>query len=132
MALVAQYWSVRDSGTASVTDKSDLQMLHDLRFEYPKNFLGQYLNMNRLRNKIDNLRLMIHDVPIDYFIISETKLENSFPNAQLAISNYEIRARRDRDKHQGSLNEFIRKGLLCKSLRKNGSLNISFLQFARK
>ena len=44
------------------------------------------------------LRLIIHDVPIDYFVSSETKLDNSFPNAQLTINNSEIRARRDRDK----------------------------------
>ena len=38
------------------------------------------------RNKIHDLRLIIHDVPIDYFVISETKLDNSFPNAQLTIN----------------------------------------------
>ena len=65
-----------------------------------------YLNINSLRNKIHDLRLIIHDVPIDYFIISKTKLDNSFPNAQLAI-NYEIRARRDRDKNGGGLIEFV-------------------------
>ena len=41
--MVPQYRSVRDSGVASVTGKSNLQMLHDLRFEYPKNLLCGYL-----------------------------------------------------------------------------------------
>ena len=97
--MVPQYRPVGDSGVASATGKSDLQMLHDLRFGYPKNLLRGYLNINSLRNKTYDLRLRIHDVPIDYFVISETKLDNSFPNAQLTINNYEIRARRDRDKH---------------------------------
>ena len=93
-------------------------LLHDLRFEYPKNLFCGYLNINSLRNKIHDLRLTIHDVPLDYFVISETKLHNSFPNAQLTIKNYEIRARRDRYKHGGGLIEFVRKGLTCKGLRK--------------
>ena len=45
MIMVPQYRSVQDSGVASVTGKSDLQMLHDLRFEYPKNpavWLSEY------------------------------------------------------------------------------------------
>ena len=105
--MVPQYRLVGDPGVASATGKSDLQMLHDLRFEYPKNLLCEHLNINSLRNKIHGLRLIIHDVPIDYFVTSETKLDKSFSNAQLTVNNYEIRARRDRDKHGGGLIEFV-------------------------
>ena len=84
--MVPQDRPVRDSGIASANGKSDLQMLHDLRYEYSKNVLCRYLNINSLRNKIHDLKLIIHDVPIDYFVISETKLDNSFPNAQLTIN----------------------------------------------
>ena len=125
--MVPKYRSVRDPGVASATGKSDLQMLYDLKFEYPKNFLCGYLNINSLRNKIHDLRLIIHDVPLNCFVISETKLQNSFPNAQLTINTYEIRARRDRDKHRGGLTEFVRKGLICKRLRKYESLNIEVI-----
>ena len=43
--LVPKCKSVRDFGVASATGKSNLQMLHDLRFKYPKIFalwLSQY------------------------------------------------------------------------------------------
>ena len=33
--MVPKYRSARDSGLENATGKSDLQMLHDLRFEYP-------------------------------------------------------------------------------------------------
>ena len=85
------------------------------------------MNINSLRNKIHYLRPIIHDVPLDYFVISKTKLDNSFPNTQLTINNYEIRERRDRDKHGGDLIEFVRKGLICKSLRNYESLNIEVI-----
>ena len=39
----------QDSGVASATGKSDLQMLHDLRFEYPKKLLCGYLNSLRVK-----------------------------------------------------------------------------------
>ena len=110
--MVPKYRSTRDSGVASATGKLDLQMLHDLRFENPKNLLCGYLNINSLRNKIHDLRLILHNIPLDYFVIRETKLDKSFPNAQLTINNYKIRARRDRDKHGGGLFEFVRKGLV--------------------
>ena len=69
--MVPKYRSTREFGVASATGKSDLQMLHDLRFEYPKSLLCGYLNINNLRNKIRDLRLIIHDVPLDYFVISK-------------------------------------------------------------
>ena len=78
MNMAPQQRWVRDSGVASATGKSDLQMLHDLRFEYSKNLLCGYLNINSLRNKKHDL--IIHDVAIDYFVISKIKLDNSFPN----------------------------------------------------
>ena len=125
--MIPKYRSARDSGVAGATGKSDLQMLHDLRFEYPKNLLCGYLNINSLRNKINDLRLILHNVPLDYFVIRETKLDKSFPNAQLTINNYKITLRRDRDKHGGGLIEFVRKGLICKRLRKYESLNVEVI-----
>ena len=52
--MVPKYRSARDSGVAGATCKSDLQILHDLRFEYPKHLLCRDLNINTLRNKIND------------------------------------------------------------------------------
>ena len=51
MNMTSTCRSVQDSGAASATSKSDLKMLHHLRFEYPENLLCGYLNINSLRNK---------------------------------------------------------------------------------
>ena len=53
----------------------------------------------------------------DYLVLSETKLDDSFPSAQFNLPNYKIRARRDRDKNGGGLIEFVKKGLICKKLK---------------
>ena len=52
-----------------------------------------------------------------YLVLSETKLDDSFPLAQFNLPNYEIRARRDRDKVGGGLIEFVNKGVICKKLK---------------
>ena len=47
------------------------------------------MNINSLRNKINNLREIINDVPLVYLVNSKTKLDDSFPKAQFTVSNYD-------------------------------------------
>ena len=47
-------------------------------------FVG-YLNINSLRNKIISLREILLKAPIDILCIDETKLDDSFPDAQFLI-----------------------------------------------
>ena len=60
-----------------------------------------YLNINSVRNKIADLQIFNQNIPLDYLVLSETKLDESFPNAQFNLDGYEIRARWDRDKNGG-------------------------------
>ena len=60
---------------------------------------------------------MLHDLKFEYFVISETKLDDSFPSAQFAIENYEIKGRRDRDGHGGGLIEFVKRGVIYKRVK---------------
>ena len=82
-----------------------------------------YLNINSLRNKIIDLREVLEHISLDYFVLREAKLDNSFPCAKFQISDYEIRARRDRNKYGGGLIEFDKKGLLCKRLKTFETVN---------
>ena len=95
---------------------SDLQILRKLRLKYPRNPLIGYLNINSLRNKIIDVRELIGRLQLDYFVISETKLDSSFPSAQFHIGDYEIGNRRDRNKSGGGLIEFVKKGIITKNL----------------
>ena len=73
--------------------------------------------LNSLRNKIIDVREAIGKLSLDYFVISETRLDESFLPAQFNISNYETRNRRDRDKNGGGLIEFERKVFITKRLK---------------
>ena len=44
---------------------------------------------------------------MDYFVLSETKIDSSFPSAEFAIDNYEIKARRDRNCNGGGLFYYV-------------------------
>ena len=72
------------------------------RRQYLKNPLIGYLNINSVRNKIADLQIFIQNIPL-YYLVLDTKLDESFPNAQFNLGGYEIRARRDRDKNGESL-----------------------------
>ena len=55
-------------------------MLQNDRLKFLHNPLIAYLNINSLRNKVIDLGEILKDLPLDYLVISETKLDESFPN----------------------------------------------------
>ena len=95
----------------------DLQSLKSAQSDNTENPMIGYLNINNLQNKIIDLREFLKHISLDYFVLSETKLDNSFPCAQFQIADYEIRARRNRNQCGGGLIEFVKKGLICKRLK---------------
>ena len=98
-------------------DCTDLQMLKKDRLNYLRNPLIGYLNINSIRNKISDIREVFGKLQLDYFVLSEAKIDESFPAAQFNIHDYEIRNRRDRDKHGGGFIEFVRKGFITKRMK---------------
>ena len=75
-----------------------------------------YFNLNNLRNKVTDLRIVFKDLSLDYFVLNETKWDESFPNAQLTLDGYEISSRKNRDKYGGGLIEFVKNGFICKTI----------------
>ena len=96
----------------------DLQILKDAILSPPKNSVIAHLNLNCLKNKINDLRILKQDIPLDYFVLGKTKLDKSFSMAQFHISGYEIRARKGRNKYRGGLIEYVKKGVICKRIQK--------------
>ena len=98
-------------------EETTLQQLQEDRLKHRRNPLIGYLNINSLRNKITDLRVIMKTLSFDYLTLSETKIDESFQTSQFNVEGYEIRARRDRDKSGGDLIEFVRRGLIRKRLR---------------
>ena len=96
--------------------EANLQILQDDRVKFHNNPLLGYLNINSWRNKVTDFRIIFKDLSLDYFVLSETKLDESFPTAQFTLEGYEIRSRKDRDKYGGGLIEFAKDGFICKTI----------------
>ena len=62
--------------------KVSLDGLKSLRIYNHSNIIVSYLNINSIRNKLDDLKLII-DENVDILCIAETKTDESFPTAQL-------------------------------------------------
>ena len=56
---------------------TDLQVLHHERLKHNKNPTIGYLNMNSRRNKLTDLRVILKCLSLDYFVLSETKLDET-------------------------------------------------------
>ena len=95
---------------------AELHLLQKDRRQYLNNPLIGYLNINSVRNKIADVQIFIQNIPLDYLVLSETKLDESFPNAQFNLDGYELGARRDRDKNGGGLIMFVKRGIICKRI----------------
>ena len=91
--------------------------MYESRLKYPRTPLIGYLNINSLRSKIVDVREVFGKLQLDYFVLSEAKLDDSFPTAQFYIENFEIRNWRDRDKNGGELIEFVRNGFITKKIK---------------
>ena len=96
---------------------TDLQIMHENRLKHPRKPIIGYLNINSLRYKIVDVRQVFGKLQLDYFVLNETKLDDSFPSAQFYIEIFEIRNWRDTDKNGRGLAliELVRKGFITKN-----------------
>ena len=84
--------------------------LKDLRLKNPNRLIFGHLNINSLRNKFE---LLCHQIKgnVDILLISETKLDNSFPAGQFLIDGYSVPYRLDRNIHGGGIMLYIREDI---------------------
>ena len=72
-----------------------------------------HLNINSIRNKFDQLVNGIKG-NIDILMISETKLDNSFPSMQFLIEGFGPFFRSDRNSYGGGILVYVREDIPCK------------------
>ena len=76
-----------------------------------------HININSLRNKFDLLKMPIKG-NIDILVITESKLDRSFPSLQFAIEGYAMPYRIDRNANGGGVIIYIREDIPCRDLGK--------------
>ena len=86
------------------------------RKENYKNLIIGHLNINSVRNKFEMIAEIIKD--FDIFLISKSKLDSTFPNAQFKITGFKI-FRYDRNRFGGGLLLYVNDKIPSKFLDKH-------------
>ena len=82
----AEYSSESSSGS----DSNDIHEFFSFRAECAGNLLIGFLNINSLRNKITDLRMIAERCLPDVLLIEETKLNSDFKTESFLINNYKM------------------------------------------
>ena len=77
-------------------------VLNIYRSKFPKKLIIAHINTNSIRNKFEILKSMLSEV-LDVLMITETKLDDSFPEQQIHIKGFNIPFRLDRNRQGGRL-----------------------------
>ncbi|VDI73377.1 Hypothetical predicted protein, partial [Mytilus galloprovincialis] len=84
--------------------------LKQVRNKHPNKFICSYLNINSLRYKFCAIKDLLSERIVDLLIIAETKLDDTFPDAQFKLDHYHL-WRADRSAHGGGLAAYMRSDL---------------------
>ena len=100
-----------------------MQGLKEIKIHSPDKLILVHLNTSSVRNKFEALTYII-DNNIDLLLISETKLDDSFPTAQFQTKGFSVPYRYDRNGKGGELLLYIREDIQSKLLIRKSKCNI--------
>ena len=86
-----------------------------MKCKNPNNNIIGHLNINSIRQKLEFLMEII-GTNIDLLLISETKLNATFPIGQFFIDGFHVPFREDRDDKGGGLLLYVRNHIPCRRL----------------
>ena len=96
-------------------DGSSIDILKDLRAKNQDRVIIGHLNVNSIRNKLEMLSNLVKS-NIDIFLVSETKIDDSFPTSQFLIPGFSPPLRLDRNSYGGGLLLYVRDEIPAKLL----------------
>ena len=102
---------------SSLNDQQNLgSNSHWVSIENPSRIIFGQININSIRSKFDLVMNIIKN-EIDILMISETKIDNSFPISQFTMTGYSIPFRLDRASHGGGIFLFVREDIPSKIIK---------------
>ena len=95
-----------NSNIGDDANESLLVTLWNHRQAYPDLLLMAHLNINSVQNKFDELKLINNKLRAGILVLTETKIDATYPDSQFKISNYRL-YRKDRVKGGGGILAYI-------------------------
>ena len=89
--------------------------LQEMKNHCSDKLIWSNLNINYIRNTFDTLKYIVEN-DIDTLILSETKLDNSFPLVQFRLHGFRSLYRFDRNSRGGGILVYIGEDILSKLL----------------
>ena len=90
-------------------------VLKRLRSNHPQQIIIGHLNVNSIRNKFDKMKPMLLD-DIDIFMVTETKLDDSYSVSQFNVEGFSTPFRLDRNKNGRGIILYIRSYVIALKL----------------
>ena len=104
--------------STSTADSDCISRFKEIRTQNFNNVIIGNLNINSQAFKFDELRLLVTDI-FDILIITETKLDDTFPLSQFHIGGSSTSYRLDRDSNGGGIIIHIREDIPSKIVTKH-------------
>ena len=99
-------------------ENTELSELRELGFKNVNRLIIGNLNINSIPNKFEQVKFLIKD-KFDILLITETKLDSTFPETQFLIPGFSKLFRKDRNRHGGGLLLYIREDIPSKELHRH-------------
>ena len=93
-------------------------LLRNLKLENTNRLILGHLNINSIVGKFDHFKFLIEN-NIDILVLTETKIDANFPNAQFRIDGFSAPFRLDQNKFGGGVLIYVREDISCKQLTKH-------------
>ena len=93
-----------------------LNILNKRKRDNPDRLIFGNLNVNSIRSKFDQMKFLLQG-KVDILVLTETKLDNSFPTNQFLIAHSSKPFSLDRNGNGGGLLVYIREDVPCKELK---------------
>ena len=115
-------------------ETTELNVLETARQENLIELLLSHLNINSIQNMFEELKQIVVESRVQIMVVSETKIDASYPDSQFHIPGYHIH-RQDRKKGGGGVLMFVTSKIESKRIkfdRRYKTIEIMALQIALK
>ena len=112
--LTYEFWTLDKIATEEEDVKSSLS---SLKLRNVNCLIFGQININSIRNKFELLFSLVSN-NIDVLLISETKIDNTFPVSQFCVPGYSVPFRLDRTGNGGGIMLYVKEHIPCRMLSK--------------
>ena len=107
------YLPIQKSPANQINNNSNL---HQTRINNPSRIIFGQINVNSIRNKFEQLIYIVNNER-DIVMVSETKLDDTFPTSQFLMQGYSTPFRKDRTTKGGGILLYVREDVPWKIIK---------------